>query len=153
MLRLAGWNGCNELGSAGRRTGDFNGDGLAIFCGSTAPGVTGEQAAGRLLAMGGRRLPPQVSGLDPNLNGLRPVLLDINGDGKTDVLWNRIDFTGASLGHASCGSSKGDGTFIVHGQRQAGRTARWSAIAPISSTSMAMAFPTSCGLEEPAAMA
>jgi hypothetical protein len=54
----------------------------------------------------------QYCTLTDNNLALYTPLFDINGDGKTDVLWYSTDGFGLSTGHRALWLSKGDGTFI-----------------------------------------
>jgi hypothetical protein len=102
-----GWSPCN-LYSGG---GDFNGDGVSdILWISSSTTETKRWSIWQLSTTGG----PQIfSGSDATLSSYTPYLVDINGDGKTDILWDSIDTSGLSTGNRVLWLSKGDGTFVV----------------------------------------
>jgi len=54
-----------------------------------------------------------VAGADASVAHSAMVYLDINGDGKTDILWVAVDSNGLSTGNRIAWISKGDGTFTV----------------------------------------
>ncbi|TML11115.1 MAG: hypothetical protein E6G39_14750, partial [Actinobacteria bacterium] len=48
-----------------------------------------------------------------SLTGYTPYFADFNGDGKTDILWDKIDSNGRTQGQRQLWLSKGDGTFAT----------------------------------------
>jgi hypothetical protein len=55
----------------------------------------------------------QVAGADTSVSGYNPYFIDVNGDGKTDVLWDQADANARSTGQRILWISKSDGTFSV----------------------------------------
>jgi len=91
---------------------DFNGDGRGDLLWSGGSGVGGQQAL--WLGVGDGSF-TQFSGYDASVPYYTPTYLDINGDGKTDILWSTTDSTHfRSNGQRILWISKGDGTFVVN---------------------------------------
>jgi hypothetical protein len=102
-----GWSPCN-LYEGGA---DFNGDGVSdILWVSSSTTETKRWSVWLLSTTAG---PQIVTGTDATLNSYTPYLIDINGDGKTDILWDSIDSNGRSTGNRVLWISKGDGTFLT----------------------------------------
>ena len=49
---------------------------------------------------------------DSSLHDFTPYFIDINSDGKADIVWDKIDSSRRSLGERRLWLGKGDGTFI-----------------------------------------
>src|SRR5262249_27363134 len=80
-----GWSGC-ALNVAG---GDFNGDGYTdVMWISSAYGSNKLWSIWFSSTSGSM---PPVTSSDPNLAYYVPLFVDMNGDGKTDILWYSID--------------------------------------------------------------
>ncbi len=118
----------------------------AIFSGSPHPGYPAARVWSTWLGLGpGGGFPTYLSGSDGNLNGYNPLFVDINGDGKTDVLWYSADSNGPVDRQPRPVAEQGRRHLRRDLQR---RRAQWHgrrAIAPTSWTSTATACPTSCG--------
>jgi hypothetical protein len=91
------------------RSADFNGDGRA-------DGLWTSPTAGVLalwLGVGDGTF-TQFSGADASVVGYTPTFVDINGDGKTDIFWDKADTSGRSTGLRIIWIGRGDGTFDVN---------------------------------------
>lgn len=53
------------------------------------------------------------TGKETTINTFSPVFLDVNGDGRADILWDKIDSKGRSQGLRLLWTGKGDGTFAA----------------------------------------
>jgi hypothetical protein len=101
-----GWSGCSLYVGGG----DFNGDGYNDIMWISA--TSGNKLWSFWLS--NTSGPAQmVTSSDPNLALYVPLFVDMNGDGKTDILWNSVDSNGRSSGHRNLWLSKGDGTFVT----------------------------------------
>jgi hypothetical protein len=90
---------------------DFNGDGIGDILWSTTAFNGGK--FGLWLGIGDGTF-MQVSGADTSVSGHHALSVDINGDGKTDILWNQFDSTsGLATGQRILWISRGDGTFEI----------------------------------------
>lgn len=90
---------------------DFNGDGVGDILWSTTAFNGGK--FGLWLGIGDGTF-TQVSGADASVSGHHALSVDINGDGKTDILWNQFDSTSKlTTGQRILWISRGDGTFDV----------------------------------------
>jgi hypothetical protein len=90
---------------------DFNGDGVGDILWSTTAFNGGK--FGLWLGIGDGTF-TQVSGADTSVSGHHALSVDINGDGKTDILWNQFDSTsGLATGQRILWISRGDGTFEI----------------------------------------
>lgn len=52
-------------------------------------------------------------GRDTTINGFAPNIIDVNGDGRADILWDSVDAKGLSKGQRLLWLGKGDGTFVA----------------------------------------
>jgi hypothetical protein len=108
-----GWQGC-ALGVGGA---DFNGDGITDlfwYQGFTGVGPgNGGVALSIWFGKGDGGFIVKFAAGFPSLDGYTPYFADFNGDGKTDILWDKIDSNGLSLGSRQLWISKGDGTFTT----------------------------------------
>jgi len=102
-----GWSGCNIQVAPG----DFNGDGFTDLLWISTPGIPGNKLWSFWLSNPGGS-GQMVTSSDSTLNTYAPLFVDINGDGKTDVLWYSYDSNGRSSGNRILWLSKGDGTFV-----------------------------------------
>jgi len=102
-----GWNGCNIQVAPG----DFNGDGFTDLLWIKSPGVSGDKLWSFWLTNPGTS-GQMVTSSDSTLNTYAPLFVDINGDGKTDILWYSYDSNGRSSGNRILWLSKGDGTVV-----------------------------------------
>jgi hypothetical protein len=107
-----GWGGCNVAAQAV----DYDGDGVAdVFWLAT------DHSGGRDWALWRRKgdtpftdptFTEANKGSPSNINNHAPYIVDINGDGKSDILWDKVDAYGRSTGQRSLWLGKGDGTFV-----------------------------------------
>ncbi len=86
---------------------DFNGDGIADTLWLTSD----KKGFGVLWFGNGDGTFRQVAGTDSTVADYAPSYGDFNGDGQTDIFWDKIDDYGRSQGTRILWFSKGDGTF------------------------------------------
>lgn len=102
--------------------GDFNGDGKSDILWDDAGGYADGRSSGhRILWIsngdGTFNIIGNVAGVDGYYIGWRAYLVDLNGDGKTDIWWdNQAGYSdGRSSGNRNAWISNGDGTFSTIG--------------------------------------
>jgi hypothetical protein len=103
-----GWSGCNIVASGF----DYDGDGLLDLLWlqpypASNPAVALQHGNG----LGG--FTNVFASNNASVAGYVPYLVDVNGDGNTDILWDNVSTTGQSQGNRILWLSKGDGTFVV----------------------------------------
>ena len=103
-----GWSPCS-LSVGG---GDFNGDGLTDLLWYQGYSATTPQLA-IWLGLGDGTFNTASATSYSSLTGYTPYFADFNGDGKTDILWDKIDSNGRTQGQRQLWLSKGDGTFAT----------------------------------------
>jgi hypothetical protein len=101
------WDGC----SLSAATEDINGDGLTDLVWVTGGSVSGKRL-GLMQSKGDGTFVNWPWIEDTSLHKFAPYFIDANGDGKTDIVWDKVDTYGRSDGERRLWLGKGDGTFI-----------------------------------------
>jgi hypothetical protein len=86
---------------------DFDGDGKDDLFWQKGPDYIE-----RCVGDGDGTFSPGSAGFEPTINGFIPYFVDVNGDGATDIIWDKLDSSGRSAGQRILWLSKGDATFI-----------------------------------------
>ncbi len=98
--------------------GDFNGDGRTDILWYTISNATGLASTGCGACVNANIWLNNGNGTFANstvanVNGAQPYIIDFNGDGYADIVWNTQNGYGASTGTRVLMISKGDGTFVI----------------------------------------
>jgi hypothetical protein len=96
------WQGFQTL------IGDVNGDGLADLIWNETRDEQNRTYIGVSIGDGAFELLPYQDGAEPGWQGYQTLAGEVNGDGRTDLLWNYLD---GDVNSFAAAISLGDGTF------------------------------------------
>jgi hypothetical protein len=103
-----GWDNCIVVS----RPLDYNGDGITDLFTLEALNDGGSKGWALVRGKGDGTFSVINQGSSTALENNAPYLLDINGDGKSDIVWDKVDSSGRSKGQRMLWLGKGDGTFV-----------------------------------------